>query len=204
MRILCAIFIAANVVSVWTFSNRTTECPPGRDITCPFLKLIQPDTASFSSFVGDLRTNGNVGKLLASAITFETTRMQKGAWAAMTGAVPDLCALDQVPGISHKDKYNAQLDGVTSRLEAASIDGFVTLQDLVEIKKWVADVEGIADISLGSRGETINLFLCAGGDLATDKVKAANVLSILQSEQIEELGETGLFSLLKGFKLGEW
>ena len=197
------LFITVRIISVSGFSNRT-ECPPGKDITCPFSKMVQPDTSSYWSFVEDFHTKGNMGRVLASVITFETTRKQKGLWAAMTGEVPDLCTFDQVPGVSHKDKYSSQLAGVKSRIEVASIDGFVTLQDLVDIKKWVAEVEGVVDIVDSSKGETVLTFLSAGGDLVTQKVNASNVLSILQSKPIEEIGETTLSRVLEGGNLAKW
>jgi hypothetical protein len=125
-------------------------------------------------FTGEAMPSVSVVKALA----FGATLNQQGLWAALTGRAPDVFRLEEVPGISHLDLYQFRLDGVQSRLEARAVNGEVSLQDMIEVKKWVATDTGVSNISLISKGETVLLFLLAGGD-KSKTVPTSTVLNIL-------------------------
>ena len=169
------------------------------EILCPFFKTLQPDTSWSLPFLWDVVFHGNVGVVLAKALIFGAVVAQKGFFTALFGGVLDLERLDQVPGVSHLDLYNSQFEGVSERLNAAAIDGFVTLSDLVEVKKWVAEVNMVDSINIFSQGETVFVFLGAGGNLGEDKVLAADVLRFLQSDwEVKDIGPVNTINLAKG------
>ena len=118
----------------------------------------------------------------------------------------DLERLDEIPFVSHDDLYNSQFPGVESRLnDLADSDGFITLGDLVEVKQWVAEVTGVENISIFSQGETVFVFLGAGGDLKEDRVLVADVLNFLQSNYAEEdIGKVNTANLVKGLGLADF
>ena len=175
-----------------------------KDILCPFLRSVQPDVSGIWKFTSDLSSKGKMDRIMALFVAFDVTKKQKGLWAALTGQVPDLYRLDQVPGVSHPDLYRHQLDEVKEHLEkAVDSDGFVTLQDVVEAKKFVADKVGVKSEEMmdSSKFETVLLFLGSGGDLETNKVKVTDLMTLLQGQRPANAGSINVDGLTKGMKL---
>lgn len=174
---------------------------PDNKILCPFFNTLQPDTSSSIGFLSDTVGEGGVGLAFAQPLIFGSVVVQQGVLAALFGGVLDLGTLDELPGISHLDLYNLQMEVVTADvMAAADAEGFVTLQDLVTIKQRVAELQQVEEINIFSRGETIFVFLGAGGDLDSDKVSAANVLAFLASElPVESIGAVNTFNMIRGF-----
>jgi hypothetical protein len=172
-------------------------------ILCPFFRTLKPNESNSGAFLWDVVVHGKVGVGLAQSLVFGAVVVQQGFWPALWGGVLDLRRLDELPGISHLDLYNSQFAGVSERLlaiaAAADADGYITLQDLVEIKKWVAEVTSVEEINLFSRGETIFVFLGAGGSLKNNRVLATDVLRFLQSVwEIKDIGNVNAVNLAKG------
>jgi len=171
------------------------------EILCPLLKTIQPDTSNGLSFIEDLITKGNAGAVLATSFYFNALVLQQGLFTTLFGGVLDLERLDEIPLVSHLDLYNSQTEAVTANLTAmADADGYVTLQDLVQIKKWVAEIQKVDPIGFISQGETVLLFLAVGGDFDENKVLATDVIKFLASEwDADNIGKTSTTLLAKGY-----
>mmetsp|Transcript_23194 Transcript_23194/g.38393 ORF Transcript_23194/g.38393 Transcript_23194/m.38393 type:complete len:191 (-) Transcript_23194:1357-1929(-) len=151
------------------------------DIKCPFIRMVQPNTQNLWTFSGDLSANGT-GWLMSFLFSFYISVAQLGWWKALTGHAPDIYRLDQVAGVSHSDLFTKYLNGTTDRVIAArDSDGMITLQDLVRIKKWIVEQEGIEKMEQSSKMETGLVFLGAGGDLETQQVPANDVLDLLNA-----------------------
>jgi len=147
--------------------------PKTESINCPFLKMVQPDTSSIFTFASSCQEKGGMQYMMAMFICFDVTRKQKGFWKALLGHTPDLYALNQVEGISHPDKYSRYMDKTEEMIKTKSNpEGMVSLQDLVDIKKWVAEQEKI-EIGFASKSETVLVFIKSGGDLDTGVVKGS-------------------------------
>jgi len=109
-------------------------------------------------------------------------------------------------GLNHA-LYQQYPDQVKSQLqERADSDGMITLQDLVDVKIWVADQAGEDPIVGISQGETSLLFIMARGDLNTRLVPVDNVLTCL-FDHVEPPGglqqvNWGKFTTAQ--RLGDW
>jgi hypothetical protein len=176
-------------------------------ILCPFFRTLEPNESNSVAFLWDVVVHGKVGVGLAKSLVFGAVVIQQGFWTALWGGVLDLERLDEIPGISHLDLYNSQFAGVSERLLAkaavtAADDAngyYITLQDLVEVKKWVAEVNSVDEINVFSRGETVFVFLGAGGNLKTNRVLATDVLRFLQSDwEVKDIGSVNAVNLAKG------
>jgi hypothetical protein len=173
-------------------------------ILCPFFRTLEPNESNSVAFLWDVVVHGHVGVGLAKSLVFGAVVIQQGFWTALWGGVLDLERLDEIPGISHLDLYNSQFAGVSERLLAKAVtavdaDGYITLQDLVEVKKWVAEVNSVEEINVFSRGETVFVFLGAGGSLKTNRVLATDVLRFLQSDwEVKDIGSVNAVNLAKG------
>lgn len=159
-----------------------SEQPP--TIACPFLQVIKPNTTNASAFARSCRRSG-MGRWMAQFVTRQVTWKQQGLVAALTNRAPDLERLDEVPGISHPDLYNAFPTEVSDLLAQRDVDGRVTLDDLVAIKEAVAELAGV-DIIDSSRIETALLFTMAGGDIESGAVRALDVRRLLAGEATAE------------------
>lgn len=144
-------------------------------IHCPFLRALQPDTSSLWAFATDLETKGKLGRIEGLGIGFQHVLEQKGLWAALGGAAPDIYRLDQAGKFSHADLYQKYL----SKFDDKAADGILTLDDLVNIKKEIAVLEQVAPIARSSKIETGLLFLGAAGNLETGQVSLENVKTFL-------------------------
>jgi hypothetical protein len=183
----------------------TTTAAAVAPILCPFFKTVRPNPAKSVKFLWDVVVRGNMELVLAKTLVFGAVVQQQGFFPALFGAVLDIHRLDQIPGVSHRDLYNSQYSGVAERLlERADTDGYISLQDLVEVKKWVAEVNLVKDIGVFSRGETVFVFLGAGGNLDSNKVLAMDALRFLQSDwEVDDIGSVNAINLAQGlFKAG--
>lgn len=197
------VLVAATDDSTTNAAATTTDA--AAPILCPFFKTVRPNPAKSLTFLWDVVVRGNVGLGLAKTLVFGAVVQQQGFFAALFGGVLDIHRLDQIPGVSHQDLYNSQFQGVSERLlERADDDGYISLQDLVEVKKWVAEVNLVKDIGVFSRGETVFVFLGAGGNLDSNKVLAMDALRFLQSDwEVDDIGSVNAINLAQGlFKAG--
>jgi len=164
--------------------------------------MAAPDTSNRRVFVRDCHRHG-MARFMAFLVASQVTSKQQGLWAALRGRAPDVRALDKVPGVSHTDLYNSHRDEVDRRLEKADTDGFVTLQDLVGVKEWIADREQV-EVSEPSRIETALLFVRAGGDLSTGHVATTDVLTLLDGRAPSGGGEVTVTTLRRARKAARW
>jgi len=174
------------------------------EILCPFFKAANPNTSSNDNFIYDLSVAGCdkafCGPLARGAALYQMPLQ------ALFGKVLDIFRLDQIPTISHTDLYNNYPEEVTRQINQAITDtsGMIYLQDLVNIKLWVAEQAGVDSPNVFSRGEVIFLFLRSGGDLDTEQVKAANVLTMLSGKFPNQTSRIGILNFLKGSWKADW
>lgn len=140
---------------------------------------------------------------MALFVVLQVTSKQKGPFAALRGETPDLNALDKVPGVSHTDLYSSYLTELREQSEKLEIDGQLTLQDLVDMKEWVAHQEQV-DIIESSRIETALLFVRAGGDLAGGKVATRDVFELLEGRAPSRDAQVTSSTLTKAQKMANW
>ncbi|MEL6958471.1 MAG: hypothetical protein AAGL89_05900 [Pseudomonadota bacterium] len=168
------------------FGYVTTPEPPERDeraILCPFLAMNPPDTTNVWTFARGCADNGqaySMALIVATMVTYS----QKGLWAVLRHEAPDIYRLDQVPGISHDDLYQNHIPELREMAEVRAVDGLITLQDLVEMKEWVADQVGV-DPREASKTETALLFVRSGGDLDAWTVDLDDVFRLLSGQRPE-------------------
>ena len=182
-------------------SNNTTAAaaaaaPGSEAVLCPFLRSVMPDTSSWFSFLADIQAGGCdwfVGAIIALGVSVE----QYGVFNLLFhGAVLDLYRLNIPP--TRLDLYNKFKEDVRSQLLERAVDGYVTLQDLVDVKIWIGEQVG-QKIESGSQTETTILFIHAGGDSTTKKVRVDVVLDFLQngiSPPAEFKQQVGIFNTL--------
>ncbi len=163
----------------------TPEPPEGgeRAILCPFLAMNPPDTTNVWTFARGCVDNGqsySMALIVATMVTYA----QKGLWAVLRHEAPDIYRLDQVPGISHDDLYQNYIPELREMAVARAVEGQVTLQDLVEMKEWVADQVGVTP-GEASKTETALLFVRSGGDLTKWTVALEDVFRLLNGQRPE-------------------
>lgn len=150
------------------------------DIKCPFLKIAKPTSTGWNAFARDCEKHGmDFG--MALFVTIQTTWQQKGLWSVIRGEAPDIYTLDRVPGVSHCDLYAKYYDELEQKARAVEVNGQISLQDIVNIKKWIAELEGV-EVMQSSKFETALIFGYAGGDLKTQKVYTNDVLLLVKSQ----------------------
>ena len=173
---------------------------------CPFLRMAQPNRTDFWKFVSDCHANG-LGYAEALAVSLHILRQQKGLGAVFKrGETIDMYRLDEVPGTSHTDLFQAYLPAVEGKIkEVADKDGMIRMQDLVDLKKWIAAQEGVKEVSFPSKAETGQIFVRAGGDLDTGLVAASDAIKMMKGERPEK-GGVVTFSAIKkaNTKLATW
>ena len=173
----------------------------GQDILCPFFNNLQPDTSSNAAIVEEVVQRGNVGRVTANFLVYSVFMLQQGPLGLLRGDVLDLQRLDEVLIVSHPDLYTAEIDGVEERLlELADEQGLITIDELFDVKQWVADVTGVNRISTITRSETIALFLSAGGNLDDETIPADNVLRFLRNDwDVQDNGAVTAARVTRGF-----
>jgi hypothetical protein len=175
---------------------------PDPAILCPFLRMAAPDTSSFFGFVRGCSDAG-MGWSTALFVTLQVTSAQKGLGAALRGQTPDLHQLDKVPGVSHPDLYGLKLEDLRSKADERAVEGRITLQDLVELKEWLAQTMGVA-INEASQIETALVFIRAGGDFETARVALDDVFLLLEGRAPRNGGEVNLRTILKARRMSRW
>ncbi|MEM6638118.1 MAG: hypothetical protein AAF667_19790 [Pseudomonadota bacterium] len=121
---------------------------------------------------------------MALIVATMVTYSQKGLLAVLRHEAPDIYRLDQVPGISHEDLYRNCIPELREMAQARAVDGLITLQDLVELKEWVAEKVGVTP-SEASKTETALLFVRSGGNLEAWTVELDDVFRLLTGQRPE-------------------
>ncbi|MGX9355138.1 hypothetical protein ACS3SW_08235 [Roseobacteraceae bacterium S113] len=163
----------------------TPEPPESADnvIHCPFLAMNPPDTTNLWTFARGCVDNGQ-SYAMALFVATMVTYSQKGLLAVLRHEAPDIYRLDQVPGISHDDLYQDFIPELRDIAETRARDGYINLQDLVEMKEWVAEQVGVTP-GKASKTETALLFVRSGGDLNTWTVGLEDVFRLLSGQRPE-------------------
>lgn len=188
--------------SASTASNNSQENKPDPAIKCPFLRMAPPDTSNLLRFARDCQKNG-LGLSEALLVGGRIVVAQKGRLALLRGEAPDLYRLDEVEGISHKDLYLPYLPEVKSKVQALSRNGQISLQDLADIKEWIAAQEGVSVIQ-SSKIETIILFIRAGGELDSGLIDADDALRMIEGYEPKKSCVVTLKILKEAAKLITW
>ncbi|MEM6730008.1 MAG: hypothetical protein AAF658_00545 [Myxococcota bacterium] len=181
----------------------TVESYREGEVTCPFLALNPPDTSNLLTFAAGAEDNG-MSYPMALFVGFDVTRKQRGLWAAITLRAPDLHRLREVDGVSHDDRFALFLDELRPLADERAIDGRITLQDLVELKHWVAKRTGVETISEPSRIETSLAFIRAGGDLENWTVTVDDLFALLSGKRPSADAIVTIESLDRARAHAEW
>ena len=111
--------------------------------------------------------------------------------------------LDQVPGVSHCDLYQAYLPELHSMAKDREVNNQITLQDLVEMKKWIAEKEEV-EIIEPSKIETALVFVRAGGNFETGKVSTEDVFHVLEGRALENPGIVSMGKMNRARAMANW
>lgn len=169
---------------VWAATTRPAPAPaaPGAEILCPFLAMAPPSTRNALVFARGAAQNGMSG-VMALFVTLQITLQQKGPVALLRLEAPDLHRLDEVPGVSHDTRFARHLPALRVRADALAVDGRITFQQLVDLKRWVGEQEGKRiEPGTPSEIETSLAFLRAGGSLETWTVSVHDLFTLLNGE----------------------
>ncbi|HMO40171.1 MAG TPA: hypothetical protein PKE17_12230 [Saprospiraceae bacterium] len=197
------IFIALLGVDIYFRTLAIPECESGEaKIKCPFLAISKPSMESRAAFVNDVEKFG-MDRTMATFVAIQVGWQQKGLWAIIKGKAPDIYALDQVHGVTHCDLFSKFIPELEEMVKAKEIDGQITLQDLVEMKKWVAQQVQV-EISEPSKIETSLLFVKAGGNLETQKVYTEDVFMLLRGIKPKRDAPINVTLLNKSKALAKW
>ena len=188
----------------WTGSNNEQENKLDPAITCPYLRMIQPDTSNIWRFTRDCQKNG-MSLFMALSVSAGTVVLQKGKGklALLRGEAPDVYRLDELEVISHQDRYLAYLPQVKEKVAALSRDGKISIQDLADIKEWIAAQEGVPVIG-GSKGQVGLLFVRAGGDLHTGLIDAEDALRMIEGYEPKNSGVLTYSAMQQAKELITW
>lgn len=187
-------------VNYHSISNTSEKDQP---ILCPFLQIVQPRIDSMWPFLVDCKAHG-LDYILGFPVAFVMVLFQQGLWNALTGCAVDTARLDQIPNVSHDDRYSVDMQTTEAYLrERSNQDGSVHMQDLIDLKEEQASNLGLNEVAFSSRLESSLLFLGADGNVETGKVKIDTVLSFL-SGQIDYRLQISSARLNKIKKVGVW
>ena len=186
--------------------------PKISDINCPFLKIARKSAGRDFRNVWDLASNCSREGLqyrLALVVGADILAKQQGFCPMLLGRALDLYALDQVPGVSHPDKYGRYMDETIEKLTAAKSpdDDTITLQDLVDVKKWIATEKEnmtVDQITKPSKIETNLAFVGSGGNVDTGKTKLQDIISFLQGVRPGSMDTITTAKLGKADKMAKW
>ena len=153
----------------------------GSPITCPFLAMNPPDPSNMWTFARGCEANG-MSYQMAVLVCMQVTFFQKGLLAVLRHEAPDIYRLREVPGISHDDRYALFQPELRAMADNMASNGRLSLQDLVEMKEWVAEQVGV-EINEASRIETALLFVRAGGDFDTWTVDMEDVFRLIAGQR---------------------
>ncbi len=197
------IFLLLMAVDVYFRTRPIPECADDTSqIQCPFLAISKPSTESRSAFMEDVQKAG-MDQSMAFGATMQVGVSQNGLWSTLFGKAPDINNLDKVHGISHCDRYNRYTEEVGKQLKEREVDGKIGIQDLVEIKEWIAEKEGVEIIS-SSKQETALLFGYAGGNLETGKVFTEDIILLINNKMPTRGGKMTLELFEKSQELAQW
>lgn len=199
MKYTIFLVVLATAISPSRQEDAEGESAQSGEIRCPFFKAAKPDTTSNDNFIYDLSVAG-CDKNFCGPLARGAAILQRPLQAIFEGGVVDIFRLDEIPLVSHADLYNNYPKEVTQQINNAISDssGMIYLQDLVNIKLWVAKQAGVESPNIFSRGEVVFLFLRSGGDLDTERVAAADVLTMLAGTFPNQKSRIGVINFLKG------
>lgn len=178
---------------------------PDETIKCAFLRMVVPDTTNMFTFLSDVVASG-LDSPGAVQVANLVVSLQQGNKALVEGKAPDIYRLAEVPGISHLDLYLPFIENVTAMLEKAeNAAGEVTLQDLIDVKVWIAKQVNVL-VSAASQTETEILFIRAGGNLQTGTIPTTDVLALVQGFPPKHLHQVGgkTVTMLKALPNTAW
>lgn len=197
------IFIALLGVDIYFRSLPIPDCESGEaKIKCPFLAISKPSMESRTAFVNDVEKFG-MDRTMATFVAVQVGWQQNGLWSVLKGEAPDIYSLDKVHGVTHCDLFSKYLPELEAMAKAKEIDGQITLQDLVEMKKWVAQQVQV-EISEPSKIETSLLFVKAGGNLETQKVYTEDVFMLLKGIKPKRDAPINIELLDKSKAIAKW
>lgn len=152
-----------------------SACPP---IICPFLRLVFPPGAPYPVsqrlFVQKCVAHGITERFawyLLRAVVIKQKGLLAYYWA---GEVPDMHALDSVPGVSHRDVWCQREAYMRRRLATQTVD----MWTLIDTRCQIARCIGTA-LSSRSLFNAILTFIAADGDPETGRVRSQNVLDFV-------------------------
>ncbi len=203
---LSVILLALFGVDIYFRSLPVPECADGKALSsvikCPFLAISKPSMESRNAFINDVEKFG-MDRNLATFVAIQVGWQQNGLWSVLKGEAPDIYALDKVHGVSHCDLFSKFLPELEEMAKAKETDGQVTLQDLVEMKKWVAKQVHV-EIGEPSKIETSLLFVKAGGNLETRKVYTEDVFMLLRGVKPKRDASINIELLNKSRAFAKW
>ncbi|TNE51818.1 MAG: hypothetical protein EP343_02855 [Deltaproteobacteria bacterium] len=218
---VAALLLALFVLAVWIHHSLTSvpiqQCNAGSRtaqriamagkmkqpvIRCPFLKIAKPTTRGLRNFAKDAKKAG-MDYWMALFVAIQVTWVQKGFWAVVKGETPNIYALHRVKGVSHCDLYASYLPELQTMAKKMEKEGQLTLQDLVKMKQWVAQQEKVK-INEPSKIETALVFVRAGGDLKTGKVRTVDVFDLLQGKAPAKGGTVTVSRMNQARNLAKW
>lgn len=159
---LISAFAISGAASLGYFTTPEPDESNGRAITCPFLAMDPPEARNIWAFARSCETNG-MAYSMALFVAAQITVQQKDILALLRHEAPDIYSLHQVPGVSHADRYGLYIVELRPLAQKVAVNGRLSMQDLVELKKWMAQQEGV-EIIESSRIETALAFVRSGGD----------------------------------------
>ena len=196
------IFIALLGVDIYFRSLPIPDCESGEaKIKCPFLAISKPSMER-TAFVDDVEKFG-MDRTMAAFVAVQVGWQQNGLWSVLKGEAPDIYSLDKVHGVTHCDLFSKFLPELETMAKAKEIDGQITLQDLVEMKKSVAKQVNV-EISEPSKIETSLLFVKAGGNLKSQKVYTEDIFMLLKGIKPKRDAPNNIELLNKSKALAKW
>ena len=203
---LALLFLALLGVDIYFRNQPIPACTSGREqsaqIKCPFLAISRPSMESREAFVDGVEQFG-MDRTMAQFVAIQVSWQQNGLWSVLKGDAPNIYALDQVHGVTHCDLFSKYLPELEEQAKAKEIDGQITLQDLVQMKKWLAQQEQV-DVSEPSKIETSLLFVKAGGNLETQKFYTEDVFMLLRGTKPHRDAPINVTLLNQSKSLAKW
>ncbi|MFT7519615.1 MAG: hypothetical protein ACI9MC_001757 [Kiritimatiellia bacterium] len=122
--------------SVWAYTTRsvTSDVYEDGEVSCPFLAMAPPGSGDLWTFACGAESNG-MNLAMALFVGAQVTYQQRGVAAVLRLEAPDLHRLREVPGISHDDRFALYLPELRERTDEIAVDGRITFQQLVELKR---------------------------------------------------------------------
>ncbi|MDW3195058.1 MAG: hypothetical protein R8G66_21980 [Cytophagales bacterium] len=174
-----AIFLALVAADIYVRNMLVPDCDSGEaQIKCPFLAISKPSMESREAFVNDVEKFG-MDRTMAQLVAIQVGWQQNGLWSVIKGEAPNIYKLDQVHGVTHCDLFSKYLPELEQLAKGLETEGQITLQDIVDMKKWVAKQENV-EPNEPSKLECALVFVKAGGNLKTQKVYTEDVFTFLQ------------------------